>query len=49
MNWQEQLQEELTYEEFLMELERFKSWVSKSNRRRGSWLLSMEQWAQGNR
>ena len=49
MNWRQQLDEELTYEEFLAELERFKSWVGKDKHRRGSWLLSMQRWAGGNR
>jgi hypothetical protein len=43
----EKLDEELTYEQFLKELEDLKGWISKSPRRRRSWLYSVEAWARG--
>jgi hypothetical protein len=44
----EQLEEEITYEQFLKELEHMKAWISRQPRRRASWLFSVEQWAEGN-
>lgn len=43
------LDKELTYEEFCKELDDLKAWISRTPRRRGSWLYSVEMWARGDR
>ena len=48
MVWnKEQLDEEISYEEFLAELEHLKAWIGKRPRIRRSWLYSVECWARG--
>lgn len=43
------LAQELTTEEFRRELDQFWAWVSKRPRSRLSWLMSMADWARGDR
>lgn len=43
------LEEELTYDEFLDELEEMKMWISKRTRRRASWYWSVVDYCEGRR
>jgi len=45
----EQLDQELTWEEFEQDLEHLKAWLGKTRpRTRLGWLLAVHEWANGN-
>lgn len=43
----EKLHTEMTYEEFLKELEDLKAWINKNPRMFGAWLYAVRSWAEG--
>lgn len=48
-DYRSKLEEVLTYEQFLEELEEFKNWTSHAPRRRANWHLSIVDYFEGNR
>lgn len=49
MRWtRQQLDEEITWEQFQEDLEHYFAWCAKHKRSRMSWLSSLTRWASGN-